>query len=186
MGWSCTRRQPLPRLFQRWSEGPEAPPPPLAASSGPAPRPRAAAGGRCGADLPPKARRREASGTGRGRARRRGARPRQRSGDNGRASAELGRAWGSRGALPTPVWRVAGRGTRAPGPVGGAWCPRVQSPHQAPGRGGSHAGTQTGPWRWACGNPCGTAEEEAPGWRGRGCAAFLYLRSAERHKVSLF
>ena len=32
MGWSCASRQPPPRLFQRWSEGPEAPPPPLAAS----------------------------------------------------------------------------------------------------------------------------------------------------------
>lgn len=155
---------------------------------GPAPRPRAAAGGRCGADLLPKASRREASGTGRGRTRPGRLRsppaaearrqwPRER-----RAGPSVGLPW----RPPHTCVARRGRGTRAPGPVGGAWCPRVQSPHQAPGRGGSLAGTQTGPWRWACGNPCSTAGEEAPGWRGRGCAAFLYLGSAERHKVSLF
>lgn len=133
---------------------------PLARGS--APRPGAVTGGKCGANLPPKASRREASRTQRGRARPRRllsppAAEEQTMAARAPGWAERGAA---RGALPTPVRRPAseGRGHRARG----AQRPGVESPRPAPPRGALLAGTR------APGPGAGRAETPAaPRGRGR-------------------
>lgn len=145
MGWSCTRRQPPPRLFQRWSECPEALPLPLAASPRASTASRsghwryvrcelAAQGQPAGSEQDP-ARESEAAPSPEPAARGRGA-------DNGRAGAGLGRARGRPRRPPHTCAASRVRGTRAAGPAGGARHPRVESPRAAPQRGGLRAGTR--------------------------------------------
>lgn len=189
VGWSCTSRQPPPRLFQRWSEGPEAPPPPLAASPRATPRPEAAARGRCGPEPPLEASQRGASGAGRGRPRpRRLPRgPRQRRGDNGRAGAGPGRAQGSQRRPPHTCARpgAEGRGHRAGRAARGA----LEASPLARPRGGAVSGREPEPGARARGarKPLRRPRGRAPGMeRPRPGPSAFSPSEAERHEVSLF
>lgn len=190
MVWSCTSRQPPSRLYQRWSEGPEAPPPPLAGSLAgrhrvPKQPPEVGAVRTC---CPGASR----ATTERDRAREsEAAPPAEPAGGKrtetmaARAPGRAGRsAWGRPQRSPpahTCAGRPAeGRGQRARRAALGAL--DASPPRRGPGAERSPGGNPSlGPRRGARGNPCGRSRGRGA---GLGSLRWSLVREAKRHEVS--